>query len=299
MNAASRLALHIALAVAAGYAGAHYRLHDQPVAAPLAAAGMLVRTSTASAGPPPHGGAARNTARVIGASDRGAAARATASVVTVYCATGGAAGGNRTALELAIASGVVLDRDGLVVTTSVVAAQSGNVIVGLPDGTQRPARLLGADAGAGLALLKVDGPALEPIETAGPDAAAVGDTVLAVGDALGLGPTVTKGIISAIRAAELAGAAPVDFIQTDASIHPGNFGGALVDAAGRLVGITVGTVGVDGAESLAFAVPVERVARVMTQLRRAAHAQPSRPPVTPERGRFTQVSYPGRSAATE
>jgi S1-C subfamily serine protease len=184
-------------------------------------------------------------------------------------------------------------RDGLVVTTSEVAGHSDRVVVTLPDGTQRPARFLGADAGAGLALLKVEGAALEPIELSGHGTAAVGDTVLALGDALGLGPTVTQGIISAIRPAQLEGSnGLLNFIQTDASVHPGNFGGALVDIDGRLVGVTVGTVGGNGAEGLAFAVPAERVARVMAQLQRAAHAEPVHPRATPERGRFTEVSYP-------
>jgi serine protease DegS len=215
-------------------------------------------------------------------------------VVTVYC--GGAASS-----VVAVASGVIVHRDGLVVTTSVVAGQTERVIVTLPDGRQRPARLLGADPGVGLALLKVEGDGLEPIEMSGPGTAAVGDAVLALGDALGLGPTVTQGIISAIRPAQLDGRGEtLSFIQTDASVHPGNFGGALVDADGRLVGVTVGTVGPNDAEGLAFAVPAQRVARFITQLQRAAHAEPAHPRTAPERGRFTEVSFspasiPGRN----
>ena len=285
MNAASRFTLHLAMAAAAGYTGAACHLHIHALAAQPSRAGMIVRTGGAGAA------AAPDAARAMRASYRDAALRAGASVVTVYCvsAPGAAAG------AVAVASGVVVGRDGLVVTTSEVAAQAQNVVVTLLDGTRRPARFLGADPGTGLALLKVDGAALEPIEMAGRETAAVGDMVLALGDALGLGPTVTQGIISAIRPAELegGGGAQVDFIQTDASIHPGNFGGALVDTTGRLVGITLGTVG-EGA-GLAVAVPAERVTQVMAQLRHAARGEPARPQDAPERGRFTEVAYPGTS----
>ncbi|MEO8655489.1 MAG: trypsin-like peptidase domain-containing protein [Ramlibacter sp.] len=287
MNAASRVTLHLAFAAAAGYAGAAYHLHTHALAAQPSRAGIIVHTSGAGAVAAPAAGPMR-------ASYRDAALRAGASVVTVYCASAraGASG------AIAVASGVVVARDGLVVTTSEVAGHAENVLVTLPDGTRRSARFLGADPGAGLAFLKVDGAALEPIEMAGRETSAVGDTVLALGDALGLGSTVTQGIISAIRPAELqAGGAKVDFIQTDASIHSGNFGGALVDTAGRLIGITVGTLGADGADSLAFAVPAERVAQAMAQLRHAARAEPVPPQVAPERGRFTEVSYPGTSRA--
>lgn len=286
MNAASRVTLHLAFAAAAGYAGAAYHLHTHALAAQPSRAGMIVHTSSAGAV------AAPGAAGPMRASYRDAALRAGASVVTVYCASA------RAGASGAVASGVVVARDGLVVTTSEVAGHAENVVVTLPDGTRRPARFLGADPGAGLAFLKVDGAALEPIEMAGRETSAVGDTVLALGDALGLGPTVTQGIISAIRPAQLQEVgAPVDFIQTDASIHSGNFGGALVDTAGRLIGITVGTLGPDGADSLAFAVPAERVAQAMAQLRHAARAEPARPQVAPERGRFTEVSYPGTSRA--
>ena len=288
MHAASRFTLHLAFAAAAGYAGAAYHLHSHALAAQPSRAGMIVHTSSAGAVPAP--GAAGG----MHGSYRDAALRAGASVVTVYCASAraGASG------AIAVASGVVVDSNGLVVTTSEVAGQAEKVVVTLPDGTRRPARFLGTDPGAGLALLKVDGPALQPIEMAGAKTAAVGDTVLALGDALGLGPTVTQGIISAIRPAQLQEVgAPVDFIQTDASIHSGNFGGALVDTAGRLIGITLGTIGSDGAAGLAFAVPAERVAQVMAQLRHAARAEPAAPQVAPVRGRFTEVSYPGTSRA--
>ena len=249
---------------------------------------MLVRTSIANAI------AAPGAVRPISGSYRDAARRAGASVVSVFCASPRASASG----VLAVASGVVVDRNGLVVTTSEVAGRGDSMVVVLPDGTQRPARLLGADPGPGLALLKVEGTALEPIEMAGPDMAAVGDTVLAVGDGLGLGRTVTQGIISAIRSAELEeGTAPVNLIQTDASSLPGSFGGALVDTAGRLVGITLGTVGGDGVGSLAFALPAERVTKLVAQLRYAAQAKPAQPPVMLERGKFTEVSYPGGATA--
>jgi S1-C subfamily serine protease len=286
MNAASRFTLHLAFAAVAGYAGAAYYLQTHWLAEQPMHAGMILRTSSARAI------AAPAAVRPISGSYRDAARRAGASVVTVYCASARAAASG----VLAVASGVVVDRDGLVVTTSEVARQADSMVVMLPDGTQRSARLLGADPGPGLALLKVEGAALEPIEMAGPDMAAVGDTVLTVGDGLGLGPTVTQGIISAIRPSALQeGTARVNLIQTDASIHPGSFGGALVDTAGRLVGITLGTVGGDGIGSLAFALPAEHVTKAIAQLRYAAQANPARPPVMLERGGFTGVSYPGTS----
>ena len=121
--------------------------------------------------------------------------------------------------------------------------------------------------------------------------------MLALGDAIGLGPTVTQGIISAIRPAELQGdTVPRDFIQTDASIHAGNFGGALVDTQGRLaLGITVGTVGGDGADRHR----IRRAGRARVQRHVEAAAPGARRAARPATttARFTEFFLPTCTAA--
>jgi S1-C subfamily serine protease len=187
----------------------------------------------------------------------------------------------------------VLDRDGTIVTTMELAGQAGELRVGLPDGTQRPARLLGTDAASGLALVKVDGAPLPRIDLSPAGGLAVGDAVLAIGDSLGSGSTVTLGIVSALRVARLEGGPAAEFIQTDAAIHPGNFGGALVDAAGRLVGINVATVGNDGNRDFALAVPAERVAQFAARVRGGAVAAPARPAASAHAA-ITQIAFQPR-----
>ncbi|GHJ09981.1 hypothetical protein TPA0907_43480 [Micromonospora humidisoli] len=171
------------------------------------------------------------------------------------------------ARESSLGSGVVLDTDGLVLTNQHVVDSDGRVTVTLADGRTAPATVVAQDATADVALLRATGLTGLTPATLGSDATlTVGDTVLAFGSPLGLAGTVTSGIVSALdRSVDgLTG-----LVQTDAAINHGNSGGALVDTAGRVVGINVAiaTTGEDeGSVGLGFAIAVDTVREVVARL---------------------------------
>ena len=218
---------------------------------------------------------------------RTAVAKALPSVVTVHAARADAAGRGSASVTLGLATGVILERDGFIVTASQVVAEANQLAVALRDGTVLPARLVASHPDSGVALVKVDAEGLQPIEVGDPGSLAVGDVVLALGDPLGMGQTVTHGIISAI-ARKGVGLDSVDkVIQTDAAINPGHLGGALLDAVGRLIGINVAIVSWGGgSDGIALAIPVDAVQQVATDLKKAGRAGPSSG--SPE----SQVSHP-------
>ena len=199
---------------------------------------------------------------------RAAVARAAPSVVTVYSrrTVSGRLPFTPTVLVRGIASGVILDRDGYIVTNHHAVDTASDLVVALTDGSLHPTRLVGEDPDSDIALLKIDAEGLRPIAVVDINDVAVGDIVLAVGNPLGIGQTVTQGIVSAIVR---KGATPIEnFIQTDAAINPGNSGGALVDTAGRLVGInTLILSRGGGSEGLGFAIPVDLVQTVIAILK--------------------------------
>ena len=202
---------------------------------------------------------------------RTAVARAAPSVVTVY--SGRTVSGRLPfaprVLVKGIASGVIIERDGYIVTNHHAVQGASDLVVALADGSLHPTRVVGEDPDLDIALLKVDAEGLRPIAMADINDVAVGDVVLAVGNPLGIGQTVTQGIVSAIVR---KGATPIEnFIQTDAAINPGNSGGALIDTAGRLVGInTVILSHSGGSEGLGFAIPVDLVQTVAAILKTKA-----------------------------
>ena len=209
---------------------------------------------------------------VVIVSYRDAVARAAPSVVTVYSARAatGLLGLSPNAPGKSLASGVIIDRDGYIVTNDHVVKDASELAVALGDGTLYPTRLIGADRELDIALLKIEGEGLPPIAVADMNDVAVGDVVLAVGNPLGVGQTVTQGIISAIVR---RGVNPVDnYIQTDAAINPGNSGGALIDTAGRLVGINVLILSHSGgSEGIGFAIPVDLVQTVAASIKAKGH----------------------------
>lgn len=159
-------------------------------------------------------------------------------------------------------SGVVYGTDGYVITNDHVVAGADEIAVVFSDGGRFPATVVGTDPVTDIAVLLVEREDLIPIEIGSADALAIGDPAVAVGNPLGLagGPTVTAGIISALDRALVAtgGADLYGLVQTDAPIAPGSSGGALADAAGRLIGITTAIAVSDvGSVDLGFAVPVE------------------------------------------
>jgi len=203
---------------------------------------------------------------------RDAVARAAASVVTVHSAHA-----LKGALPLApkvvaqgFASGVIVDRDGYIVTNYHVIEEASQLAVARNNGTVNLAQVVGIDPASDLALLKIDADNPEPIVFANVNDVAVGDVALAVGNPFGIGQTVTQGIVSAIVR---RGTEPVDnFVQTDAAINPGNSGGALIDTAGRLIGInTVILSKSGGSEGIGFAIPGDLVQTVVATLKTKGH----------------------------
>lgn len=171
----------------------------------------------------------------------------------------------------ALGSGVVIDREGYVVTNWHVIKDADEIRVQLADGRVAIPELVGSDPETELALLHIDLPNLPEIHLGRSDNLEVGEVVLAIGNSLGLSQTVTMGIVSATGRGQLGVTTFEDFIQTDAAINVGNSGGALVNTRGELVGINtavISTVASDDTmpEGLGFAIPVNLVRGVMQQL---------------------------------
>jgi S1-C subfamily serine protease len=141
------------------------------------------------------------------------------------------------------------------------------VLVTLKDNRRLPAKLVGADPGTDIAVVRVDPKNLVDVKFGDSDALQVGDFVIAIGNPFGLGQTATSGIVSALGRSGLSMEGYEHFIQTDASINPGNSGGALVNLRGELVGINTAIIGPAGGNvGIGFAVPVAMARAVMEQL---------------------------------
>jgi serine protease Do len=171
--------------------------------------------------------------------------------------------------ERAVGSGVIVSPDGYVLTNNHIVNNASEIQVDLTDGRSLTAKLVGADKPSDLALLKIEATGLTPIAFGNSEAVQIGDVVLAVGNPLNLGQTVTMGIISAKGRSTSGGDGSYeDFLQTDAPINHGNSGGALVDMRGQLVGITSQILSPsDGNIGIGFAIPVNMARSVMDQLR--------------------------------
>ena len=173
-----------------------------------------------------------------------------------------------------VGSGVIISADGYILTNNhVVQDQRGGdadeILVQLSDDTQLTARLIGRDPQSDIAVIKVEATDLPFIKVADSDEVMVGDIVFAIGNPLGVGLTVTSGIISATqRSIGIYGNEGLeDFIQTDAAINQGNSGGALVDIEGRLIGVNSAIKSTSGGSiGLGFAIPSELAIQTATQL---------------------------------
>ncbi|HEY7792245.1 MAG TPA: Do family serine endopeptidase [Vicinamibacterales bacterium] len=170
--------------------------------------------------------------------------------------------------EQALGSGVIVRSDGYILTNDHVVDGADSITVDLGDRRSFPARVVGSDKPSDLAVLKIDAKGLATIPLANSDQVRVGDVVLAVGDPLGVGRTVTMGIISAKgRATSLGDGSYEDFLQTDAPINRGNSGGPLVNTQGELVGINSQIISPSGGSiGIGFAIPSNMAQNVMTQL---------------------------------
>lgn len=172
--------------------------------------------------------------------------------------------------EQSTGSGVIVDADnGYIVTNHHVIDRADEIVVGLADGRRLPATRIGSDPEVDLAVLQVEGDGLAALEFADSGAVRVGDFVVAIGNPFGLERTVTSGIVSALGRTGLGIEGFEAFIQTDASVNPGNSGGALVDLTGRLVGINTAIVSPGrspGSVGIGFAIPSDLVRAIMMQL---------------------------------
>jgi serine protease Do/serine protease DegQ len=170
--------------------------------------------------------------------------------------------------QIAAGSGVIVDaKNGYVMTNAHVVKDAREVLVTLKDNRRLPAKLVGADPGTDIAVLRVDPKNLVDVRFGDSDALQVGDFVIAIGNPFGLGQTATSGIVSALGRSGLSVEGYEHFIQTDASINPGNSGGALVNLKGELVGINTAIIGPAGGNvGIGFAVPVVMAHAVMEQL---------------------------------
>jgi serine protease Do len=159
--------------------------------------------------------------------------------------------------ERGLGSGVLISKDGVILTNSHVVSGASEIRVILPDQREVEATLRGADPETDLAVLKIDDVGdLVPIEAGDSNELRLGDVVLAIGNPFGLGQTVTMGIVSATGRSSIGIVDYEDFIQTDAAINPGNSGGALVGMNGRLVGINTAIASrTGGYQGVGFAIP--------------------------------------------
>lgn len=183
---------------------------------------------------------------------------------------GGFGGGNqpreRQFKSSALGSGFVVDREGYVVTNNHVIEGADEIIIKFPNDKEYKAKIVGTDPLTDLALLKFDpkNDVIQPIVLGNSDDIEIGDWVIAIGNPLGLGGTVTAGILSA--KGRVLGDGPYDnFLQTDVSINPGNSGGPLINMEGEVIGIN--TAIIQNSQGLGFAVPVNMLKNIINKLK--------------------------------
>lgn len=178
----------------------------------------------------------------------------------------------RQRIERALGSGVIMTSQGHILTNNHVIADADAIQVLLHDGRSANAVVIGTDPATDLAVLQIELPDLQPFQLGDANAARVGDVVLAIGNPLGFGHSVTQGIVSALGRYGLQLNTYEDYIQTDATIHLGNSGGALVDTRGRLLGINTLLYTANSPSSTAtgpgisLAIPVDLAVFVMQDL---------------------------------
>ncbi|HSB24977.1 MAG TPA: trypsin-like peptidase domain-containing protein [Burkholderiaceae bacterium] len=170
-------------------------------------------------------------------------------------------------VQRGVGSGVIVSPQGYLLTNNHVVEGASEIEVGLQDGREAKARLVGTDPDTDVAVLKVDLERLPSITLGDVEALRVGDLVLAIGNPFNVGQTVTSGIVSALGRNQLGLSTFENFIQTDAAINPGNSGGALVDVNGQLVGINTAIFSrTGGSMGIGFAIPVDLARQVMEGL---------------------------------
>ncbi|MGB5251205.1 MAG: trypsin-like peptidase domain-containing protein [Sedimenticolaceae bacterium] len=169
--------------------------------------------------------------------------------------------------ENSLGSGVIVDRNGYVLTNNHVIEGASEIQIVLEDGRSLPARIVGTDPETDIAVLQAAGSKLPVASLSESDALQVGDVVMAIGNPFGVGKTVTMGIVSATGRNQLGITEFENFIQTDAAINPGNSGGALINAIGDVVAINTAIFSQSGGSlGIGFAIPIQLAEEVMAQL---------------------------------
>ncbi|HTQ50201.1 MAG TPA: DegQ family serine endoprotease [Candidatus Acidoferrales bacterium] len=175
-------------------------------------------------------------------------------------------------VEHGLGSGVIVTKDGYILTNNHVVDGATEVKVTLPDGREFTAKVVGRDPKTDVAVIKIDADNLPVVPMADSHNVKVGDVVLAIGNPFGVGQTVTEGIVSAKDRSNMGIEHYEDFIQTDAAINPGNSGGALVDIDGRLIGINTAIMSRSGgSQGVGFAIPSDLARNVMESLVQYGH----------------------------
>lgn len=167
-------------------------------------------------------------------------------------------------------SGVLIRSDGVLLTNAHVVGTAQQVRIELADGRRLQGRVLGRDASADVAVVKINGNGFPSVPLGDSDRLQVGQASIAIGNPLGLDRSVTTGVVSAINRSgfEMDG-----LIQTDAAINPGNSGGPLLDSQGRVIGINTAVLRGNGASGLGFAVPINLASNIAQQLLETGRVQ--------------------------
>ncbi len=173
-----------------------------------------------------------------------------------------------------IGSGVIIDSRGYILTNQHVVEGAEKILVLLLNGEQYQAKMVGADTRSDLAVLKIaPKKPLSYLPMATSSDLMIGETLIAIGNPFGLGPTLTVGVVSALnRRIKINDRIYGEFIQTDASINPGNSGGALLNILGELVGIT--TAIYSNAQGIGFAIPIDKAKRIVDDLVKYGEVHP-------------------------
>jgi len=167
-----------------------------------------------------------------------------------------------------LGSGVIVNKNGYIITNHHVIENASEIRVVLRDGRSMAARVVGTDPETDLAVLQASGDDFPVAQLGRSQDLQIGDVVLAIGNGFGLGQTVTMGIVSALGRQSLGLTNYDNFIQTDAAINPGNSGGALINPYGDVIGINTAIYTKSGgSEGVGFAIPAQLVNKVFQQIR--------------------------------
>ncbi len=166
-----------------------------------------------------------------------------------------------------LGSGVIVDKNGYILTNNHVIRGAEEIIIKLSDRREFKGKVVGTDPKTDLAVIKITADRLPAAKWGDSDRLRVGETVIAIGNPFGLNQTVTSGIVSATGRANVGIADYEDFIQTDAAINPGNSGGALVNIRGEIIGINTAIFSTSGGyQGIGFAIPSNMARSVMENL---------------------------------